>query len=34
MKTFKELMDEFVEALKRKVVYRDGKRVVKKVVKR
>ena len=31
MKTFKELMDEFVEALKRKVVYRDGKRVVKKV---
>ena len=31
MKTFKELMDEFVEALKRKVVYRNGKRVVKKV---
>ena len=24
-------MDEFVEALKRKVVYRNGKRVVKKV---
>ncbi len=31
MKTFKELMDEMIEALKRKVVYRDGKRQVKKV---
>ena len=31
MKTFKELTVEFVEALKKKVVYRGGKRVVKKV---
>ena len=31
MKTFKELTAEFVEAIKRKVVYRGGKRVVKKV---
>ena len=31
MKTFKELKAKFVEALKKKVVYRGGRRVVKKV---
>ena len=31
MKTFKELTAEYVEAIKRKEVYRGGKRVVNKV---
>ena len=31
MKTFQELKDEMIEAIKKKIVFRAGKKVIKKV---